>query len=64
MKHILFSKAKSKHAQLCSPLLFISLDGHTRIAAAARGGWRCPTALDLALASHPARRAGTWREED
>jgi hypothetical protein len=64
MKDIPFRRPKCKHAQKGSTILFITPDGLTRISDPGRGGWRRPSALDLALGLRSFRMASRFQEGD
>jgi hypothetical protein len=62
MKDLAFQGLKRKHAQRGSPVLFVTPDGLARVSDPGRGGWRRPTALDLALGLRTLRMASRFQE--
>ena len=66
MSDVAFPRPKRKHGQNGSPVLFVTPEGLTRVSALGRGGWRRPSALDVALALglRPVRMASRFQEED
>ena len=64
MNDLTFPRPKRKHAQKGSLVLFVTPDGLTRVSAPGRGGWRRPSALDVALGLRPLRMASRFQEGD
>jgi hypothetical protein len=62
MDDLRLSQLKRKHAQ--KDFLFVTPNGCVRISAPGRGGWRRPTALELALGVRSLRKASRFQEGD
>jgi hypothetical protein len=63
MKDLAFPRPKRKHAQRACIVLFVTPEGLTRVSAPGRGGWRRPSALELALGLRPVRMPSRFQEE-
>jgi hypothetical protein len=64
MHDVTFPRPKRKHAQMGAPVLFVTPDGLVRMSAPGRGGWRRPSALDLALGLRTLRMASRFHMGD
>ena len=63
MKNLPLHRPKRKHAQKDS-LLFVTPEGTTRVSDPGRGGWRRPSATEVAFGLRTLRMASRFQEGD